>query len=172
MSYSIMVDNITKKFWDGGWENRTWNTISNDDDSLRALYEDAGYDDDNDYNELDDEEKVVHIRESDAIHELSDSYYPLTNYVHVLQEKPTDEEILKIHKNAPNMVIIEDDLGNFFIGSSGGGMDSSEEIAYAYMVIDRCVPRSFRINEDSSYCLGKEAHKELIEFMHKIGGLK
>ena len=143
MSYSIMVDDITKKFWDGGWENRTWNAILDDDDSLRALYEDAGYDDD-DYNELDNKEKVIRIRESDAIHELSDSYYPIMSYVHVLQEKPTDEEILKIHKHAPNVVIIEDDLGNFFIGLLGGGEDSSEEIAYAYMVIDRCVPRSFR----------------------------
>lgn len=170
MCYSILVENIASKFFggcgEGDWENMTWDVVSNDDDSLRDLYESAGYGDD-EYKKLDDEEKVIYIRETEEFYELSEGYYPILNYVHVLQEKPTEEDILKIHKNAPNIVIIGDDLGNFFIGISAAGMDFSEELAYAYMVIDFCVPPCFRIDEDSNYTLNKEAHKELVEFLSK-----
>ena len=170
MCYSILVEDISSKFWNGNWENMTWDVVSNDDDALRGLYESSGYGDDY-YNELSDEEKVIYIRETEEFYELSEGYYPILNYVHVLQEKPTEEDILKIHKNAPNIVIIGDDLDNFFIGMSAAGMDFSEELAYVYMVIDFCIPRCFRVSKDFNYTLNKQAHGELVEFMSKNGGL-
>lgn len=168
MSYAMLVDDIAGKFWDPeeSWETLTWNVVTNNDKALRTLYEGAGYDDEY-YNELDDEQKMGYIRNSEAFYELKEGYYPIMSYVHLLQERPREEDILKIHNNAPNTVIIEDNMGNHYIGLSGGGMDFSEEIAYAYMLIDRCIPPCFRIDEDSNYLLKKEAHKELVEFLNK-----
>ena len=166
-SYAILVDGITSKFWDPeeGWETLTWNVIANNDKALRTLYEGAGYDDEH-YNELDDEEKMEYIRDSEEFYGLKEDYYPIVNYVHLLQQKPREEGILKIHSNAPNTVVIEDNMGNHYIGLSGAGMDFSEEIAYAYMVVDNCVPPGFSVDEDSNYSLKKEAHKELVEFLN------
>ena len=171
MSYAILVEDIVSKFWDneeGTWENLTWNLIAEDDEALRALYENAGYDDVY-YDELDNEEKLEYIRDSDAFHELAEGYYPMMNYVHVLQSEPIWEDVLKVYKNAPNIVLLKDDMDNCYIGMTGAGMDFSEEIAYAYMVVDRCVPPGFTIDEDSNYSLKKEAHKELVEFLNKNG---
>ena len=170
MSYAIYVEDIANKFWgdEGNWKNLTWNLIVEDDEVLRTLYEDAGYDDVY-YDELDDEEKVKYIRNSDAFHELAEGYYPMMTYVHVLQSEPAEEDALKVYKNAPNMVLLKDDMDNCYIGMSGAGMDFSEEIAYAYMVVDRCVPPGFRVHENNNYSLKKEAHEELVEFLNNSG---
>ena len=169
MSYAILVEDIASKFWDENWENLTWNLIAEDDETLRTLYEDAGYDDDY-YDKLDDEEKIEYVRNSEAFYELAEGYYPIISYIHVLQSEPIWEDVLKVYKNAPNIVLLKDDMDNCYIGMTGAGMDFSEEIAYAYMVVDRCVPSGFTIDEDSNYSLKKEAHKELVEFLNKNGG--
>ena len=170
MSYAIYVENIANKFWgdEGNWKNLTWNLIVEDGELLRTLYENANYND-TCYNELEDEEKLKYIENSDILHQLEDSYYPMMNYVHVLQLKPVKEDILKVYKNAPNIVLLEDDMSNYYIGLSGAGMDFSEEIAYAYMVVDRCVPPGFRVHENNNYSLKKEAHEELVEFLNNSG---
>ena len=148
MAYAIIVDDIGKKFWDcdGGWENLTWNAISDDECSLRVLYEEAGFGDD-EYMRLDDEEKVIYIRESDEMYKMSIGFCPVVNYVHVLQETPTKYEVLKVHKKAPDVVILKDGLGNFFIGLLKCDVDLTEQIEYAYMTIDGCVPECFRIDD-------------------------
>lgn len=171
MSYSIMVGNILEKFHgegvDDSWVNLTWGTISENDELLVGVYEDAGYplDDKQDYEQLEVDEKAQWARDSEDFYSLQDGYYPIMNYVHVLQHKPTEEDILDIAKNARNMVVIQDEHENYLLGLSGGGMDFSEEIAYAYMVIDREVPKCFRIDEKKSYCLNDEAHKRLVDFI-------
>ena len=170
MSYAIYVEDIANKFWgdEGNWKSLTWNLIVENDELLRTLYESASYNDAY-YNELDNEEKLEYIENSDMFYELAENYYPMMNYIHVLQSKPAQEDILKVYKNAPNIVLLEDDMSNYYIGLSGAGMDFSEEIAYAYMVVDRCVPPGFRVHENNNYSLKKEAHKELVEFLNSSG---
>jgi len=91
----------------------------------------------------------------------------MMNYVHLLQSEPRWEDILKVYENAPNVVLLKDDMGNSYIGLSGAGMDFSEELAYAYMIVDRYIPPGFTVDEESNYSLEKEAHKELIDFINK-----
>ena len=171
MRYPIVVDHIAKKFWGKeGWQNLTWEAVSNDDNALRALYEDTNYHTtDVCYTELDDEEKMKYIRHSGAVSELKDKYCPVMNYVHILQETPRKKDVLKIHSNAPGIVVIKDDIGNHYLGLSEGGVGLQEELAYAYMVIDRCIPPGFQTTESSDFYLGKEAYKELVHFMNKNG---
>lgn len=170
MTYSIRVNDITKKFFDCDdgrhWVNITVRAILNDDDALVALYEGAGYDY-NGHPDLDHEDKAHFIRKSNEIHKLLYVFDPVVNYVHVLQQKPTDEEVLEIYEKLPDIVVIEDDMGNFFLSFSCSGVDMSEELAYAYMIIDRCVPSSIKINTNKNYTLSEEEHKELVDFMNK-----
>ena len=173
---SIRIENIASKFEGRGddWENFTWITVLDDDDALRVLYEDAGYDvgydaryDDVCYDQLNNnEEKRKYILGSMAVYEMELDYYPvLEHYAYILQREPTKEDVLKLYENAPNIVIIKDSMGKFFICTSRADRDFLEEVAYAYMVIDRSVPPEIEIDKDNSYSLSKEAHKELVGFM-------
>ena len=168
MSYAVMVENIQSKFFneDGNkWFNVTWETISNNDELLIAEYEERGYTD-NDYNQIEDEEqKADYIRQSDAFYQIEEAYTPILSFVHLLQNEAYSEYVEKIYKNAPNIVVISDELDNQFLGLSAEGMDCSEELAYAYMIIDSCIPPGFRVEEDNSSSLNKEAKKELLEFI-------
>ena len=174
MSYSIRVGNILSKFQsDDGeeWSNLTWDAIWNNDEMVVRLYEESGYplEDKEDYSQLEMDEKADHVRNGGELYELQDRHFPMMNYVHVLQHGASEDDIIDIAKNAPNIVVIEDAHENQLLGLSGGGMDFSEEIAYAYMVIDREVPKCFRIDEKKSYCLNDEAHKALVEFIKERG---
>lgn len=173
MSYSINVYDISQKFFTGDeneWRNLTAETIADDDELVVSMYEDAGYplDDKEEFEAMDLEEKAEYVRSSGDLYHLMDAYYPIMSYVHVLQYEPRDDDIADVAKNAPNVVVIKDGDGNYFLGLSGGGMDLSEELAYAYMVIDRDVPKCFRI-DDKPYCINEEAHKALVEFIKERG---
>jgi len=174
MSYTITIKNLENKFFndDGdSWQNLTQDLIYHNDEVLESVYKDSGYIDEF-YNELEEEEKTEYIRESDAFYQIEESFKPSFEYVHILQHEATSEQVLKIYKNAPGIIIIEDDNNNYYIGLSSGGTDLSEELAYAYMIIDRCIPPGFRIDEENNDSLSKEAHKELIEFIKLNKGNK
>ena len=157
MSYKINVGNIHEKFYgvDEGriWSNLTWDAILNDDELLVSVFEDAGYplDGKKCYEQLEVDEKAQWAKDSSALYHLQEDYYPITSYVHVLQHEPTKDKILDVAKNARNVVVIKDEHDNYLLGLSGCGMDLSEQLAYAYMVIDGEVPTCFKIREDEVY---------------------
>ena len=156
MSYTIQVENISTKFSadEGTWYNLTWNAIAKNENLLEETYENEGYN----Y-----EEEASFF---DTYLEIENSYIPMYNYFHVLQRKPNEQEILKIQKNAPNVVIVRDDTETYYIALKSVGCDYSEEIAYAYMIIDSEIPKSFSVSKKHNYYLSDEAHKELVEFMY------
>ena len=150
MSYTIKVHDISRKF-DGGfnsWINLTWGAIGNDKKALEKAYQDA----DCDPNET-------------PIWEFCGQYEPVMDYVHVLQYEPQTQDILKVAENAPEIIVLKDPCNNYYLGLSGAGMNLSEELAYAYMVLDRHVPACFEI--DQNLCLSESAYKELTEFINK-----
>ena len=173
MSYEICVIDIRRKFSGKyGWRNLTWDYITTNDNILRDEYEE-GYDCPDEYNKLDDAGKTKYIRESEAIDAMYESYVPSMKFIHVLQWDPTDADVKDIFLNAPNVAIIEDNNGNYYIGITTRGVDSSieinDEIAYAYMVIDHCIPPGIEL-DISCISLGASACKRLIEFIREKRG--
>jgi len=172
MSYAINYD-VSNVFNEDGvdrYENTTWNYLSSDD-SFLASTENFNYwynnyyiiDEDDEIIDISDE-AIDNFRESEAYYDLQDSYYPIYNYIHLLQNRPTDEDIKKINDNAGNVVIIYiEELDSYFISLTGCGMDMSDSIAYAYMVIDKEIPKSLIPRE--CYTIGKNGAKELMEFL-------
>ena len=175
MSYTIHVGNIQEKFYgvdeSNIWSNLTWEAILEDDELLVSVFEGAGYPLDNklDYEQLEVDEKAQWAKDSGGLYHLQEDYYPIMSYVHVLQHKPTKEKILDVAKNAKDVVVIKDEHDNYLLGLSCCDMDLSEQLAYAYMVIDGEVPRCFKILEDEVYCLNDEAHKALVDFIKERG---
>ena len=107
---------------------------------------------------------VERFEESDSFYEWQDYYHPIYNFAHVLQYEPTSEQVQLIHKNAPNVSIIYvHETETYLIALNGCGMDMSDSIAYAYMIIDRQVPKSMKPQQRMT--LNQKNYDELISFM-------
>ena len=146
------------------WHNLTLQAVSEDNEILIAEYEDREHPTDY-YEGLNEDEKIEHILESDIFSEIKESHQPVVgDYIYLLQNKPTSEQVLKVCQNAPHMVIIQNDENRHYIGLSGGSMDFKEGFAYAYMIIDNYIPPGFRVKESARYLISDEAHKELTAF--------
>ena len=163
MSYSIAYD--TNEFDENGnarYENISWNILCNNDDFIIGA-EQFLYWFEKESNK-DKKESIDNFKNSENFYQLRDSYYPIYNYVHILQYSPSDAEILKILENAPNIAILHDeDLGVHLISLTGCGMDFSDSIAYAYMIIDRVIPKDLIPNQRLT--ISQSAYDELIAFV-------
>ena len=148
MSYTLNISEYLNNYNGEQFDNLTINECR---PSLKTAF-DYGY------------STVERFEESDSFYEWQDNYYPIYNFAHVLQYEPTSEEIQLIHKNAPNVSIIYvHETEGFLIALNCCGMDLSDSIAYAYMIIDRQVPKSMIPKERMT--LSKENYAELQSFL-------
>jgi hypothetical protein len=129
MSYTIHSEDINEEVAEGVYENMTADLIHSDDDILVDIAKDMGYEFKN----------VDELRDSDNVYEIINSYHPIYNCLHLLQQKPVDDDIKDILTNAPKVSILRRE-NNWFISLSGCGMDMSDSIAYAYLKIDFQIP--------------------------------
>ena len=107
---------------------------------------------------------VKRFEESDSFYEWLDNYHPIYNFAHVLQYEPTSEQVQLIHENAPNISIIYvHETETYLITLNACGMDLSDSIAYAYMVIDGQVPKSMIPMERLT--LSEENYAQLQSFL-------
>tara|TARA_R100000329_G_scaffold32508_1_gene30173 strand:- start:525 stop:1001 length:477 start_codon:yes stop_codon:yes gene_type:complete len=130
MSYNINIsDYITKRY-----ESEEFNYDNLTVDNLKptlGIAEEYGYD------------NLQEFEDSSCFYEWQDGFEPIYNYAHVLQYEPTEGQIELITEHAPNICILYiESIESHVIALSGCGQDMSDEIAYAYMVIDRKVPSS------------------------------
>ena len=133
MSYSIYWN----KFGSEDFENFTVDCMSDKvmlDSDQYNYWEDYSIDADDEYTE---EEKLDMFKESDAYYEFVDSFFPMMNYVHLLQFSAACDQINFLLEHDPVVAIgsitsIEADV----ICLTGGGMDLSDCIELAYYVID------------------------------------
>ena len=167
MSYSINISEIiadSDKF-----ENETWNAICDDDEKLVSLADDFVDWDDEELSESDIEEKAIWVRESDMLYQIQDSYYPMYNIAHVTQFGADVGELLDIAENAPNISILKiEELDCIVIALNGCGTDFSDSIAYAYLVIDGQIPRSFGAVE-KNYTITDAAMEKINEYNEREG---
>ena len=154
MSYTIYKEWTVEEVIDG---NLTTQAIRNDEDFAALLYNDYTGSTAEDVEDLED----VDARALDDFWQyVEDSYHPLYNWSHVLADKPTDDDLIKIIENAPNITIMRDESDNHFITLNGCGMDYSDSIAYAYLIIDRRIPCGL-LREGEYHTVSKEGAEAL-----------
>ncbi len=69
-----------------------------------------------------------------------DDEMPMMNYAYpIFNDSPTDKEIFKVCDNTNCTVVYNTDKDCYYLALTGGGMDLSQDIAYAYMLIDGCI---------------------------------
>lgn len=69
-----------------------------------------------------------------------DDCQPMMNYAYELETTPDDEDILKVVKNTCLTVMEKD--GTYYLALCGGGMDLSQSIGLAYVLIENWIPKS------------------------------
>jgi len=170
MSYCIYVD-WSDKFEGEGYENLSWSETEADDKLLSKTEQfDYFYDDFSDERDEDETEEehrislVDKFKETQAFDELRETYVPMMNYMHILQDKPFEEQIQLVEKYAGVCVVIEmEDLDVCGLALTGGGMDLSDNIELAYYLTDGVSPVISR----QVMSLGSTAEK-LLEYCRKV----
>ena len=136
MAYTIHYD-FSENF--ENFQNLTWDLVACDDDKLIETEEFEYFYEDNNFD--DKLEALEEFKQSDAYFELSESYFPIYNYVHILKYKPDDEQIELLSKLVGNVVIVYiEELEVYGIALTTVGMDLSDHIELAYYIIDGVSP--------------------------------
>ena len=182
MSYCISYDFSTKL--DGeDYENISWNELSGDNDKIIEteqfdyFYED--YKDEKDEDETEQEHRLSLIETFEceqAYDELRDTFAPIMNFIHILQQEPMEEQVKLVEEYAGVCVLISvDKLGVNGIALTGGGMDLSDNIELAYYLTDGTSPiKSTQIMSLSKkaeallmFCREEESvyHNKILEFL-------
>lgn len=145
MSYTVNKENFGD-LYELGWRNLTAEYILDDDEFLISTFEREWEAIDDEYTRLVlDDEKVSFIHGSGYVEEWKDSREPMMNYLHVVSNSYSrhDSVIKDLIENASTITVLEDPFGTTYIALSGGGMDFSQQIAYAYWKLCKVIPACF-----------------------------
>jgi len=126
-NYSISVND---------WQNEKWNHVGVD-----LMY--------NYY--LEDKETLEECKENgwdkeDIAREKADEHYPMMLYAYPLNWEPKDDKIIEVCTTTNLTVVQDEETGDYFLALSGGGMDLSQDIALAYLIIEGRIPITLAYN--------------------------
>lgn len=127
MVYSIDVD--WSNYLEDGWENIG-----------RSILEESCTHKTQDQNSK-EEYKETNVKYSGYCEECEiseDDAQPMINYAYPLVTTPSDEDVLRVVKNTCLTVMEKDE--DYYLALCGGGMDLSQQIGLAYILIERWIP--------------------------------
>lgn len=93
-----------------------------------------------------------------------DSAEPMMNYAYPLELKDFDEEkILRVVKETNCTIMENQATGEWFLVLCGGGMDLSQDIGFAYIILERWIPKNLltEIAKQPLLSLGNKNYKKL-----------
>ena len=75
-----------------------------------------------------------------------DSCEPMMNYGYPLETEPSEEDIKECYEET-GLVVMEDTINeNYYLVLTGGGMDLSQNIGLAYVIIENWIPKDLMDN--------------------------
>jgi len=103
-------------------------------------------------------------RECCEIHDVwadsaESSNMPMMNYAYPLETEPDAEEIIKVCEDTNCTVVqnLNDDA--YYLALTGGGMDLSQDIALAYIIIEKWIPFDLAISVSTQPNLSQSGEK-------------
>jgi hypothetical protein len=142
--YSISVDD---------WNDPKW--IHHGINVMREYYEE-------------NEQGIAEIKEladdcacdpEELVHEKADESFPMMLYAYPIYNDPSDQEILEVCLETCCTVVEDNDTGDCYLALCGGGMDLSQDIALAYVLVQGWVPASLALEVCTQYGLSKSGDK-------------
>lgn len=92
---------------------------------------------------------------------------PMMNYAYPLYGTPTDEQIYEVIMKTNCTVMYNTEEDKHYLALTGGGMDLSQSIAFAYILCDERIPEALAFNVCTQYGLNHSG-KEWILIMKKL----
>lgn len=95
--------------------------------------------------------------------DLRDPTDPIYNYIYPLEIEPTDEKILAVSLKTNCCVLLNTENDTYFLSLTGCGMDMSQDIALAYVLLERWIPTDLlkEVSKQKSLSVGGEDWKFL-----------
>ena len=161
MGYCVNY-NFGEKLEHEDYENLSWDVFEDDDINLiNTDHFNYFYNDYKDEDEEDEEEYKLSLiddfKESQAYWELKETFFPMMNYIHILQHTPTGDRIDIVNKYADVCVVVSiEELDIQGLALTGGGMDLSDRLELAYYILDGVSPIT-----SSDITMGKKSTKLL-----------
>jgi len=92
-------------------------------------------------------------------------FEPMMNYAYPLECEPNDEDIYRVITETNLTVMYNDDTDEYFLVLTGGGMDLSQDIGLAYIILETWIPASLlrEINTQPELSVGGKKYIELME---------
>ncbi len=92
-----------------------------------------------------------------------DSVEPMMNFAYPLETTPSEEDILKVVEDTSCTVMENTETDEYFLVLTGGGMDLSQDIGLAYIILERWIPQDLliEINKQPCLSLGSKKWKKL-----------
>jgi len=146
--YSISVND---------WRNEKWNHVGVH--LMREYY-------------LEDKETIEECKDNnwdieDMAWEKADESYPMMLYAYPLNFEPDDDKIIEVCTKTNCTVVEDTETGDYFLALSGGGMDLSQDIALAYLIMEGRIPTALAINVCTQPCLSVR-DKDWLKIMRAI----
>lgn len=102
----------------------------------------------------------------ESLDEVVGGYFPMMNAAWRLDNKPSDTDVEDILKHAPNVSIVSIGDENY-IAMNGAGFDMSQSIGYAYLKIDKDIPKELGVYRKELMSGSEEAFQKVTEFLAK-----
>jgi hypothetical protein len=95
--------------------------------------------------------------------ESLDSYAPMMNYAHILETKPEEDKILDVALKTNCSIMFDNEKDVYYIALNGGGMDLSQDIGLAYVILENWIPEDLinQISRQEGLSISKEDFKTL-----------
>ena len=160
MGFAISID------WSEEWKNHLEKWTNHGRDALENGCKHKTQDEDEDK-----DNRETNVRYSGWCEECGiseDSAIPMMNFIYPLELDNFDEEdILRVVRETNCTVMENEDTGEWFLTLCGGGMDLSQDIAYAYMILETWIPTDLlrRVCKQPGLSIGMKKWKELAERM-------
>lgn len=154
MSFSIFIDWQEELNNCGKWENHG-----------RRIVEENCHHKTQD-NDRDSNARETNVRYSGYCDECDiseDSCQPMMNYAYPLETTPDDDKILEAVKQTNCTVMGNTQTGEYFLALCGGGMDLSQDIALAYVILERWIPTDLilQVNKQRAFSISEKNYRTL-----------
>jgi len=107
----------------------------------RALEENCKHkDQDKDSNKNNRETNIRYSGYCEKCDVCEDSVEPMMNYSYPLETEPSEDKILEVVRKTNCTVMYNSEQDAYFLTLCGGGMDLSQDIALAYIILEKWIP--------------------------------
>ncbi|MCK4982607.1 MAG: hypothetical protein KAS17_06765 [Victivallaceae bacterium] len=94
---------------------------------------------------------------------------PVVNYAYPLFSEPDEEKIIKVCEETGCTVVYNSQDDNYYLALTGCGMNLSQDIALAYIIVDGCIEWGFleNVSVSGAFSVSKEDYQIILNELER-----